>query len=36
MRHRAEEATKNGFTPMSTRRITAPGASFVCSVENTK
>ena len=30
------EATKNGFTPMSTIRVTAEGASFVCSVENTR
>ena len=36
MRQRVEEATRNGFTPMSTRRVTALGASFVCSVEKTR
>ena len=36
MRQRVEDATKNGFTPMSTRRVTAPGASLVCSVEKTR
>src|SRR6478736_6453443 len=32
---RVAEATKNGFTPMSIKRVTAPGASFVWSVEKT-
>src|SRR5262245_17756299 len=36
MRQRVEEATKNGFTPMSIKRVTALGASFVWSVEKTK
>mgnify|MGYP000316821988 CR=1 FL=1 len=31
-----EEATRNGFTPISTSRVTALGASLVCSVENTR
>jgi hypothetical protein len=31
-----DDATRNGFTPMSIRRVIAPGASFVCSVENTR
>ena len=29
-------AARNGLTPMSTRRVSADGASLVCSVENTK
>src|SRR5436190_10869571 len=33
---RVEEATRNGLTPMSIKRVTAEGASLVCSVENTK
>ena len=33
---RTEEATRNGCTPMSTRRATADGASFVCSVLKTR
>ena len=36
MRQRVEEATRNGFTPMSIKRVTAPGASFVWSVEKTR
>ena len=32
---RIDDATRNGFTPMSIRRVTADGASFVCSVLNT-
>ena len=28
--------TRNGLTPMSIRRVSADGASFVCSVENTR
>jgi hypothetical protein len=31
-----ELAMRNGATPISTRRVMALGASFVCSVENTK
>jgi hypothetical protein len=31
-----DDATRNGFTPMSIMRVTALGASFVCSVLNTK
>ena len=31
-----ELATKNGWTPISTRRVTALGASLVCRVLNTK
>ena len=30
------DATKNGSTPMSTRRVMAPGASLVCRVLSTK
>src|SRR5665213_1599564 len=30
------EEIKNGSTPMSTNRVTAPGESFVCSVLKTK
>jgi hypothetical protein len=30
------EEIKNGSTPMSTSRVTAPGESFVCSVLKTK
>jgi hypothetical protein len=33
---RVEEATRKGFTPMSIKRVTALGASLVCSVENTR
>src|SRR5206468_8207971 len=33
---RAEDATRNGFTPMSIKRVTALGASLVCRVENTR
>ena len=36
MSARVDEATRNGFTPISIKRVTAPGASFVCRVENTK
>ena len=36
MRHRVAEAIRNGFTPISINRVTAEGASFVCSVEKTK
>jgi hypothetical protein len=32
----SDEATKYGSTPMSTNRVTAPAASFVCNVEKTK
>ena len=32
---RSEVDTRNGFTPMSIKRVTAPGASLVCNVENT-
>src|SRR6266852_2419469 len=32
----SDDATKYGSTPMSTRRVKAPGASFVCRVENTR
>ena len=32
---RSEVDTRKGFTPMSMRRVTAPGASLVCRVENT-
>ena len=32
----SDEATRYGSTPMSTRRVTAPGASLVCSVEKTR
>src|SRR5439155_395259 len=32
----SEEATRNGSTPMSTRRVTAPAASLVWTVENTR
>ena len=31
-----DEATRYGSTPMSTRRVRALGASFVCSVEKTR
>ena len=31
-----DDATKKGFTPISIKRVTAPGASFVWSVEKTK
>ena len=31
-----EEATRNGSMPMSIKRVNALGASFVCSVLNTK
>ena len=30
------DPTRNGSTPISLRRVSAPGASFVCSVESTK
>ena len=30
------EPVRNGSTPISLRRVSAPGASFVCSVESTK
>ena len=30
------EPVRNGSTPISLRRVSAPGASFVCSVERTK
>ena len=33
---RIEEATRNGCTPISIRRATAEGASFVCSVLKTR
>jgi hypothetical protein len=33
---RTAEAMRKGFTPMSLRRATALGASFVCRVEKTK
>src|SRR6267143_6766969 len=33
---RVDDATRNGLTPMSIKRVTALGASFVCSVEKTK
>ena len=33
---RVEEATRKGFTPISIRRITALGPSFVCSVLKTR
>src|ERR1035438_9773775 len=33
---RVEEATRKGLTPMSIKRVTALGASLVCSVEKTK
>src|SRR5260221_6613829 len=33
---RVEEATRNGFTPMSIKRVTAPGASLVWRVEKTR
>jgi hypothetical protein len=32
----SEEATRKGSTPMSTRRVTAPGESLVWTVENTR
>ena len=32
----SDDATRYGSTPISTSRVSAPGASFVCSVENTK
>ena len=32
---RNDVATRNGFTPRSINRVTAPGASFVCNVEKT-
>ena len=32
----SDEATRYGSTPMSTRRVSAPGASLVCSVEKTR
>ena len=31
-----DDATRNGSMPMSTRRVTAPDASFVCSVLKTR
>ena len=31
-----DDATRNGSMPMSIKRVNALGASFVCSVENTK
>jgi hypothetical protein len=31
-----DDATRNGSMPMSINRVNALGASFVCSVENTK
>jgi hypothetical protein len=33
---RREDATRNGFTPISIKRVIALGASFVCKVLNTK
>ena len=36
MMARMDVATRNGLMPMSTRRATAPGASFVCSVLKTR
>ena len=33
---RTAAATRNGFTPISIKRVMAPGASLVCSVLNTK
>ena len=33
---RSDVDTRKGFTPMSIRRVTALGASLVCSVENTR
>src|SRR6266542_4052041 len=33
---RVDEATRNGLTPMSIKRVTALGASFVCNVEKTR
>ena len=32
----SDDATRYGSTPMSTSRVTAPGASLVCSVEKTR
>ena len=32
----SEEATRYGSTPISSRRVTAPGASLVCNVEKTR
>ena len=32
----SELDTRNGSTPISTRRVTAPAASLVCTVENTR
>ena len=36
MMARTDDATRNGCTPMSIRRATAEGASFVCSVLKTR
>jgi hypothetical protein len=36
MTPRTEEATRNGLTPMSTRRLIALGASLVCRVLKTR
>src|SRR5437867_1881862 len=36
IRARVDEATRNGFTPISIKRVTALGASLVCRVEKTK
>ena len=33
---RTADETRNGWTPISTRRATALGASFVCNVEKTR
>ena len=33
---RDEEATRNGLTPISIKRVTALGASLVCKVEKTR
>ena len=32
----SEDATRNGSTPMSTKRVTAAAALFVCSVDSTR
>ena len=32
----SDDDTRNGSMPMSIRRVTADGASFVCRVENTR
>ena len=34
--HSSAEATRNGSTPISIRRVIADGASLVCSVESTR